>query len=68
MEIDGDHLVRGSGGAEEEGRREVAPVDGRSPWPWEKEKPQQRSSGDHLARPQCLACHVLGEGTPNAKS
>ena len=53
MEIEGDHLVRGSGGAEEERRREVAPVDGRSP----REKPQQPGAGEQ--RPPCLAaCHL----------
>jgi len=47
MEIEGDHLVRGSGGAEEERRREVAPVDGQSP----REKPQQPGAGEQ--RPPC---------------
>jgi hypothetical protein len=54
MEIEGDHLVRGSGGAEEERLREVAPADGRGP---REKKPQEPRAGEQ--RPPCLAaCHL----------
>ena len=43
----------GSGGAEEEGRREVAPADGRCP----REKPQQPGAGEQRP-PYLAACHL----------